>query len=253
MQEKASRKRVAETGYAETYPVRDIFIRESGYIMKSLVSQDEKIQAYRLRYRIFYEELAWVPRSGSLLEIDEYDKYTASLGIFDRQHVLVACTRVALPGTPFMIEKEFSSLISPFHKIRKQNDIAEISRSCVAPEARKLSVYGTFGACRVFTLIYKVAYQWCSANNIRYVYTVVEPRLYRVLRAQGFRMQLVGEPVTMPDGCVAMAAIIDWDEFVSVNAARRPEFAEWFTHYGSTRYEGQRLQPGSYSQPQVSP
>ncbi len=228
-------------------------IREAGFVLKNLVSEDEKIQAYRLRHRIFCEELGWLPRSRSLLETDEYDKYTTSLGIFDRQHVLVACTRVASPGTPFMIEKEFSSLIDPLHKIRKENDIAEVSRSCVAPEARRLSVYGTFGACRVSMLIYKVAYQWCSVNNIRYVYTVVEPRLYRALRAQGFQMQLVGAPVTMPDGCVAMAAIIDWQEFVSVNASKRPEFAKWFATYQSAPFAEPRPQLEFYSQHQASP
>ncbi len=232
---------------------QDIVIREAGFVLKNLVGEDEKVQAYRLRHRIFCEELGWVPLSGSLRETDEYDRYTTSLGVFDRQHVLVACTRVASPGTPFMIEKEFSSLIDPFHKIRKQNDIAEVSRSCVAPEARSLSVYGTFGVCRVSMLVYKVVYQWCSLNNIKYVYTVVEQRLYRALRAQGFQMQLVGAPVTMPDGCVAMAAIIDWQGFVSVNALKRPEFAKWFATYQSAYFEEPRRQPEVYSPRQVSP
>jgi N-acyl-L-homoserine lactone synthetase len=244
---------VAEIEYAEIQPARNIFIREPGFVMKNLVSEDEKVQAYHLRYRIFCEELGWVPQSGSLLEIDEYDKYTTSLGIFDQQHVLVACTRVAFPGTPFMIEKEFSSLIGPFHRIRKQNDIAEISRSCVASEARGLSVHGTFGTCRLFTLIYKVAYQWCSLNNIRYVYTVVEPRLHRALRMQGFQMQPAGSPVTMPDGCVAMAVIIDWQEFISVNESKRPEFAKWFTTCQSAPFAEPRPQPEVYSQHQASP
>ena len=229
-----------------------IVIKEAGFVVKDLVSDDERIQAYHLRHRVFCEELGWVPRSRSLLETDEYDKYTTSLGVFDQQHVLVACTRVASPGTPFMIEKEFSSLIDPSHKIRKQNDIAEVSRSCVAPEARSLSVYGTFGACRVSMLVYKVVYQWCSVNNIRYVYTVVEPRLYRALRAQGFQMQLVGAPVTMPDGCVAMAAIIDWQGFVTVNALKRPEFAKWFATCQSAPFAGPRPQLEVYSQRQVS-
>jgi acyl homoserine lactone synthase len=162
-------------------------ISEGDFLVKTLTSDDEKTKAYHLRHRIFCEELGWVPRSESMLEIDEYDKYTISIGVFDQKHVLIACTRLALPGTPFMIEKDFSSLISPLHEIRKHDDTTEVSRTCVAPEARRLSVRGTFGVFRVSMLGYKGVYQLCSLNNLRYVYTVVEPRLYRTLRAQGFQ------------------------------------------------------------------
>jgi N-acyl amino acid synthase of PEP-CTERM/exosortase system len=230
-----------------------IIIREAGFVLKTLVEDDERIQAYRLRHRVFCEELGWVPRSETLLEIDEYDRHAVSIGIFDPQHALVACMRLAFPGAPFMIEREFSSLIGPWHKIRKQSDATEVTRACVAPEARRLSVRGTFGAIRLSMLGYKGVYHWCSMNHIRYVYIVVEYKLYRMLRAQGFQVQPVGAPVTMSDGCLAVAAIFDWQDFFSINTANRPDFAKWFTLYEADRPEEPRRQLGFYSQRQASP
>jgi acyl homoserine lactone synthase len=232
---------------------QQIMIQEAGFVVKTLVSDDERIQAYRLRHRVFSEGLGWVPRSETLLEIDEYDGYTVPIGIFDQQHALVACMRLALPGAPFMIEREFSSLISPWHKVKKEADATEVSRSCVAPEARKLSVCGTFGTYRLSMLGFKGIYHWCCMNNIRYVYIVVEGKLYRMLRAQGFQSQLVGAPVAMPDGCVAMAAIFDLKELLSVTTVNRPEFWKWFILYQSDRFEEPRRQPEFYSRPQASP
>jgi acyl homoserine lactone synthase len=194
-----------------------------------------------------------VPRSETLLEIDDYDRHTSFIGVFDRAGSLVAFMRLTLPGTPYMIEKEFSSLIGPWHALRRERDTTEASRSCVAAEARKLFVRGSFGPHRLSMLVYKGVYHWCRRNGVRYVYIVIEEKLYRMLRAKGFESHLTGAPVTMPDGCVIMGAVIDWTEFVALNLVKRPDFAKWFTLYGSDRVEEPRLRPDFYSPPQVSP
>jgi N-acyl-L-homoserine lactone synthetase len=45
------------------------------------------------------------------LEIDKYDQHAIFIGVFDDRHKLTAFSRLISPGTTFMIEKEFSSLI----------------------------------------------------------------------------------------------------------------------------------------------
>jgi acyl homoserine lactone synthase len=88
-----------------------IFIQEGDFIVKTLTNDDEKTQAYRLRHRVFCEELGWVPINSASLEIDKYDQHAIFIGVFDDRHKLTAFSRLISPGTTFMIEKEFSSLI----------------------------------------------------------------------------------------------------------------------------------------------
>jgi acyl homoserine lactone synthase len=243
----------AYSSSSEARAVRDIFFQEAGFVIKSIFSADERTQAYKLRHRIYCDELGWVPRSDSLIEIDQYDSHTAFIGVFDQADSLVGFMRMALPGAPFMIEKEFSCLIGPWHKIRKELDTSEATRACVAQRARGVSVRGNFGVHRLFMLVCKGIYHWCCLNNVRYVYMVVEDIMYRMLRAKGFYGHLVGEPVKMPDGCLAMAAVIDWKEYISTNSLKRPEFTKWFSQYRSDHYEEPLPRPEFYSPPRVFP
>ncbi len=210
-----------------------ILIKEKGFTVRNLIYLEEKIQAYHLRHRIFCEELGWVPESGNALEMDEYDDNAVFLGVFNLQDKLLAFLRILLPGGPFMLEKVFSSLIGG-HKIRKESDTAEVSRLCTLPEARNDMISGNFGAHNITMLLYKGVYHWCNKNGIRYLYLVVEHKVYRLLHAKGFPCKLAGELKTMPDGIVAAAAIMDWREFEVLNAVKRSEMLKWFTQYQST-------------------
>jgi len=231
---------------------RSIFIREGGFTVKNLISENEKIEAYRLRHMVFAEELKWVPQSPTLLERDDYDRNAVSIGVFDEQNTLVAYVRLTPPGARFMIEKEFSSMIGVWHQIRKRNDTAEVSRLCVLPQARNASVRGNFGVHHVSMFLYKGVYQWCVRNNVRYIYVVVENKIYRMFMAKGFPCRLAGEPLTMPDGCVAVAAMIDFEELVAVNSVKRPEFIKWFTQNRSGHFGAPLQQPAFYLQPGAS-
>ncbi|HEX2965043.1 MAG TPA: acyl-homoserine-lactone synthase [Syntrophorhabdaceae bacterium] len=231
---------------------RNIFIREGDFTVKNLTNDDEKTEAYRLRHRIFAEELGWVPRSRTLMERDNYDRNAVDLGVFDGRNILVAYVRLIPPGSSFMIEKEFSSLIGPWHDIRKHNDTAELSRLCVLPDARNSSVRGNFGVHHVSMFLYKGVYLWCARNNVRYVYVVVENKIYRMFMAKGFPCRLAGEPFAMSDGCVAVAAMIDFEELVAVNTLKRPEFIKWFTRNQSNHFVAPLQQPEFYLQPGAS-
>lgn len=142
-----------------------------------------------------------------------------------------------------MLEREFLSLVGIKHEIRKEYDTVEVSRLCVAPEARSNVVSINFGIHRISMLLYKGVYHWCIRNNIRYLYLVVEYKIYRLLKAKGFPCKRIGEPQTMPDGVTAVATIMDWREFESLNTVKRPDMLRWFTQYQTLLVQGLLQQP----------
>ncbi len=74
----------------------------------------------------------------------------------------------------------------------------------------------------------KGLYHWCIGRNIRYIYTVVETKVLRLLCAKGYPCKSIGNPVTMPDGIEAAAVVLDWKTFETVNEQLRPEMFGWF-------------------------
>lgn len=213
---------------ADEQTTKKLFIHEGDYVLKKLETEEEKTQAYRLRHMVFSDELGWVPRSESQMEIDEYDSHAIPIGILDGQNKLLAFSRLIHPYRPFMLEREFSYLVDPDHEIRKENDTAEVSRLCVSSEARTVSVRGNLGIHSLSMLLCKGIYQWCIRNGVRYIYIVVDYKIYRLFSARGFPCRPVGKRVVMPDGCVAMAANVDFVELISLNISKRPELVEWF-------------------------
>ena len=205
-----------------------VFIREGLYTIKNITNDKEKIMAYKLRHKVFSQELGWVPHSSSSLEMDNYDENAAFLGVFDRNKKLKAFLRIVTPRNTFMLEKEFPYLLSPGHKVRKERDTIEISRLCVAPEARNEKFSGNFGIHSISMMLHKGVYHWCQKNGIRYLYLVVEEKVYRLLCAKGFPCKLVGQSVVMPDGVIAVAAIMDLREFEEINMIKRPKMFAWF-------------------------
>lgn len=204
-------------------------ICEGNHCVRSLVSEEEYDQAYRLRYRIFSEELRWVLQSQNDKEMDEYDDYAVSFGVFDGKRRLISYLRLIMPGRQFMMEKEFLSLVDPGHRVRKGPDTAEISRLCVAPEARTEKSEGNFGIHQISLLLFKGVYHWCLHNAVRYLYAVTEVKVFRLYCAKGFPYRAIGKPAEMPDGATVVAVILDWKEFEQLNSVKRPQLLEWFT------------------------
>jgi acyl homoserine lactone synthase len=194
-----------------------VFIHEQGFIVKNLTTDRERTNAYYLRHEVFCQELGWVPQRENTQERDGYDHRAIFLGVYDRRGKLLAFLRLIMPQTAFMLEREFSLLVSPEHKIRKEDDTVEVSRLCVAPEARNYKFSGNFGSQRISMLLYKGVYHWCIGRNIRYLYLVVEQKIYKLLRLKGFPCKSIGQPKTMPDGVIAVAASMDWREFEILN------------------------------------
>lgn len=209
-----------------------LFISENGFTVKCITSESEKNASFKLRHTIFSKELKWVPMRDNCREIDGYDREATYIGVFDKLQNLAAMVRVIRSNSTFMLEKEFPFLLAD-HLPRKEHDTVELSRLCVAPEARSVTLTDNFGLHGVSTFLYKGVYHWCLKNKVRYVYLVVEQRVFRLLCAKGFPCKPVGDPVAMPDGVEAVAALLDWREFENANVAKRPNLLEWFSQYRS--------------------
>jgi N-acyl amino acid synthase of PEP-CTERM/exosortase system len=205
-----------------------VYFEEEGFVIKQVLTEDEKLQAYRLRHSIFCGELKWVLQSTNGMESDEYDDSAVFFGVFDANGKLVSFLRLILPNRQFMMERVFLSLVHPTHSIRKEADTAEISRLCVAPEVRNSHGEGNFDVHKISLLLFKAVYQWCKLNGIRYLYAVTELKVYRLYRLKGFPYRMIGSPTKMPDGVTVVAVMMDWAEFELLNRANRPELLKWF-------------------------
>lgn len=197
----------------------DVCIVEGDCHVKTLHTEEELFTAYHLRHQVMSEELGWVPINSRKQEQDDYDRHAISLGVFDKRQDLRAYLRIVTSEHQFMLEKEFPFLMRPGSKVQKRKDTVEVSRLCVKPEARQ-------GATS--TLLYKGLYHWCLANKKRYLYLVVEQAVHRLLCVSGFPCQSLGEPKIMPDGVIAVAAILDWREFERNNSPRHSQKIAWF-------------------------
>ncbi|SLM47782.1 N-acyl-L-homoserine lactone synthase [Nitrospira japonica] len=202
-----------------------IFFHEGAFSVKTLETESEWCQAYRLRHRVFAERLKWVPERPDRLEADMYDAWSTSIGVFTADSILLGLVRMTHAPVPFMLESEFSACLTGTHPIRKELDTAEITRLAVDPHVADRTV-----STRVMQAAIKGAYLWCVANDVRYTYIVVEERLLRGLRLMGWPCQSLGAPVSLPPAqAVSVAALIDLETFRLNASAKRPEVLKWYS------------------------
>jgi len=203
--------------------MKNLHLEESGYTIKTLETQEEFIKSFRLRHLVFAETLRWVSESPGNLEIDEYDRFAIPLAVF-RGTEMLSYIRVVLSRDYYMLEKDFRVLVRDGRDIRKTVDTCETSRFCVHPEARADKIAGY----NVFMFLFKGLYTWCRINNIRFIQTVVEDKVNRLICAKGFPCDPIGDAVTFGDNTVALAVTVDWRAFEANNLVKRPKLVEWF-------------------------
>lgn len=204
---------------------RMIQFYEDGCWIRAIESEEEHLQAYRLRHQVFCDTLGWVPPSPTGLEVDSYDGAAVSLGLFTDQGTLLGLVRIITADQPFMLENDFVDLVAPGHAIRKEVDTIELTRLTLIPSARKEGLSSSF-----LRLLFKGVYQWSLANDVRYLYMEVEERFLRVLDRMGFPSTPIGAAKSLPPaGVMSLAALIDWEVFRQHNRAHRAPFLEWMT------------------------
>jgi len=203
---------------------RRIFtFREDGLLVKTLCDEEELKASYRLRHKVFAERLQWVATSQDSIEIDSYDAFATSVGLFDSNHHLRGVFRMITPPYPFMLESDFKRCLLPPCEIRKERDTAEITRLTIDPSLteRGLSI-------RLMQVLFKGVYQWSMQNQIRFLYMVVEKRFLRVLRGMGFTCEPVSPAVSLPPaGALSIAAILDWKKYQDTCSEKQRSFFHW--------------------------
>lgn len=238
------------SGISTSTQYSQVSFNENRYVARSIEDYDDIIQALRLRHKIFAEKLGWVATRPDGLEYDAYDAHSAHFGVFENGEI-VAYLRMIMPGNMFMIEKEFLDLVGSDHMILKDSTVSEMSRLCISEEALKSMKSENFARNSLQMILHKCVYHWCHANGIRYMYLVVEKRVYRMMRICGFYSTPVGKSKVMPDGVEALAAILDIHEFNELSMARNPKIYDWFTTIQQGQDEVLSQQPAAYSQHQA--
>jgi acyl homoserine lactone synthase len=204
---------------------KEIAFYEGEFLVKTLKDESDLQQAYRLRHRVFAETLGWVPPTEDGKEMDMYDLWGVTVGLFGYDGTLLGMARLLPPSGKFMLENEFGALLHKGYAIRKGPDTAEITRLAINPDIRDAKL-----STRIMRGVLKGIYQWAVENKIRYYYLEVEHRFLRALRMLGFPCEPVGPVVKLPPAeAGAVAAIYDMVRFDEENMEKRPDFLEWIS------------------------
>ena len=233
-----------------------VLAREGSCRVERLHTWSQKEQAFRIRHRLFAETLHWVPEVASGLEIDAYDTCTEMIGVLNPDGRVLGQVRVHEASVPYMIEREFASVLGASPIPFKGRDTAELTRFGVLPEARAQVVQTPFGAFDLFTLLFKGAYIWSKAHGVRTIYGVTDRRVFRLLHLRGLPFEAVAPPKLMPDGVTAVAIRLDWARFEDLNRKQKPDLLAWFR--ADTRIQDQPLRftevpTGPVSMPWLQP
>lgn len=208
--------------------VKDIHFYEGSLLVKSLTDEYELTASYALRHKVYAEVLKWVPTSVDELEVDAYDAWGTSLGVFSEIGNLIGVIRLLPSYGPFMLESEFQSCMAPGYRFRKERDTNEITRLTVDPSLTDKGL-----SSRMLLVLLKGLYQWLIQNDVRYSYMVIEKRFLRVLHRLGFPARPISSFLALPPaGAVCGAALLDWEEFREENMRKRPAFFEWMSTVG---------------------
>lgn len=213
---------------------RSIEFREDRVLVKTLSHEQDLSASYRLRHQVFSDRLQWVAKSDDGLEVDAYDAFATSVGLFDDERKLRGVFRMVSPPYPFMIESEFSPCLLPNYEIRKERDTVEITRL-----ALDLTLTDKGLSIRLMQVLFKGVYQWSMQNDVRYLYMVIEKRFLRVLRGMGFPCEAISPAVSLPPaGALSIAAVLDWKRFHETCPQKQPSFFQWMNAVdGSTSFE----------------
>src|SRR4030095_2183924 len=112
---------------------RPVVFCEQGLHVRTLVTKEDLSASYRLRHQVFAERLQWVDKSDDGIEVDSYDVFATSVGLFDHAETLRGVFRMVTPPALFMLESEFKRCLLPDCEVRRERDTAEITRLAIDP------------------------------------------------------------------------------------------------------------------------
>ncbi|MEM5810074.1 MAG: acyl-homoserine-lactone synthase [Candidatus Aenigmatarchaeota archaeon] len=182
----------------------NLILKERNFVGKILTNKEIE-EAYRFRYKVFHEELRWLPLNDEGKDIDKYDKYSVHFGIFHFEK-LIAYSRIILPKGPFMLEEIFKDLIPNDYIFRKGKDSAEISRLAIDHQFRIIS-----DSEIIKMLLFKIMYHWSLRNKIRFWYMCIDVGYLKSIQKL-FPCKQIGEIKLYQSGTASTAALVDLRE-----------------------------------------
>jgi N-acyl-L-homoserine lactone synthetase len=188
-------------------------IASKGYRLEFIRGGRGETELLRFRHQVFREELGWLPESGDGLDRDEYDAFSDNYAVLAQNKVL-GSVRLTQGHHPFMLEREFLSLLSADTRLYKDACCAEITRMAVSADCRGRRPEA------VARLLYFILYQWARARRIRVMYFVVEPKFLSHLRQLGFPVFALADARVLSGDVLSQAGYLNWD-------LASPAFIHW--------------------------
>jgi len=184
-----------------------------GYVLEKVRGGRKENELMRFRHRIFREELRWLPESQDGSDRDDYDPISDNYAVSVHNQV-VGSVRLTLGRHDFMLEHEFLALLPQGWTLHKGEDSAEITRFAVGQGAdgRRSEVAAQ--------LLYFNLYQWSQAQQVRWMYFVVEPSFFRHILRMGFPAFAIGPARALDGGVISQAGYLDWSQAT-------PAFIHW--------------------------
>lgn len=174
------------------------------YRIRLASSKDDLKQIFRLRHRVFAEELHWVPQVNSGLEQDRYDTRATLIGIFDSDGSAVGTIRIVFKPDTFMLEREFATFLSDCPT--GQTAPAEMTRLCVNPRIRRSGL-----GRQASQALFYAAYLVCLSRKVHEADFVSTSAFVHSLRERGFPCVPFGNTKTLSGGVRSVAARMHWD------------------------------------------
>ena len=140
---------------------------------------DYREKAFSLRHQVYCEELNYEPLRDSGMERDLYDDSAVHLLIESKQsHEPIATARVVFPlngSLPFQ----------RLYPMQIEEKACEISRLSIKEDFR--------GTRDISKALYFAAFSVVKLSGVRSVFALMEPRLVRHLRREGFNFEQISE------------------------------------------------------------
>jgi acyl-homoserine lactone synthase len=166
--------------------------------------EDAMEQSYRLRYRVYIEELKWrgLPRRDDRREIDQFDTPDAVHLLYLENHRVVGGTRLFPSTEPHMLSEVFPHFAA-IRGVPREHDIAEWTRFYVTPERREEHKASRVGSIVLSSMIDYALHEGLSAVSAL-MNTFWLPRFL----GYGWRVRPLGLP-DVHDGEWLVAGTID--------------------------------------------
>ncbi len=175
------------------------------------INAHEQEDSFKIRHRVYCEEQGWERTAADQTESDHYDAHATHVVLRDERSVALGTVRLIPASTAALfvvlpIERCFGlslSKIFPEQTLPDRRRIAEVSRLAVLPEYRRMlnlpepTTKDAFPAAMRFCAVQLFLGALAAAHKqgAHSLVMLMEPKLFRYLRALGFRHSYAGQSV----------------------------------------------------------